>query len=53
VFLKILHKSMDLQFNRNCIQHNLLPIYTNIKVHDETAREEKLVLNFRKKLIER
>ena len=42
---------MDLQFNESCIQHKLLPVYTNVKVHDTTARDQKIVLDFRRRLL--
>lgn len=50
---KITKKELDVMFNENCIQHSLLPTYTNIKIHDEAARSEEFVLKFRQNLIYR
>ena len=41
------------KFNKQCIQHDLLPIYTNIKLHDATAGSHEFVKKFRKELIVR
>ena len=42
-----------LNFNYTCIRENLLPIYTNFKIHDATARNEEFVQGCRRQLIER
>lgn len=42
-----------LRFNETCLNNNLLPCYTNIKLHDDAARNETLVLDFRRNLIKR
>ena len=51
--LKLINERCHLEFNLSCIQHNLLPVYTNIKLHDKAARPQDFVIDFRKKLIER
>lgn len=50
---KLTKKRMDIEFNKNCLQHNLLPNYTNVKLHDEAARKENFVFEFRRNLIQR
>ena len=40
----ITKRKLDIEFNKNCLQHGLLPNYTNVKLHDEEARQEKFVL---------
>ena len=41
-------------FNLQCIQHDLLPVYTNnIRLHDADASAQGFVQRFRKDLIER
>lgn len=49
--LKIIKMACHLKFNETCINNSLLPTYTNIKLHDEAARQEPFVLQFRKDLI--
>ena len=41
----------NLKFNKQCIQHSLFPIYTNIKLHDAKTGAYKFVNNFRRELI--
>jgi hypothetical protein len=41
------------KFNQTCILNELLPTYTNVRIHDDAARLEPFVLDFRKNLIER
>ena len=52
--LKKLKKTQcHLVFNETCVRNELLPKYTNVRVHDEAARQEPIVLNFRKELMQR
>ena len=44
---------MHRNFNEICKNENLLPKYTNFKLHDAAAREEDLVKNCRSQLIDR
>lgn len=52
-FEKMTKRKLDIVFNQNCLQHGLLPNYTNIKLHDEAARKEEFVLKFRQSLVQR
>ena len=38
-------------FNETCINNNLLPIYTNVRLHDDAIRANGFVTNFCKNLI--
>ena len=58
LFRKIERKSKQLitnnlhqEFNNICLNENLLPIYTNFKLHDAAAREEDFVIGCRRQLI--
>ena len=51
--LKLVKTLEHLKFNDQCLQHSLLPTYSNIRTHDATARSQPLVVNFRKNLIQR
>ena len=48
-----LKKKCHLQFNETCIINKMLPTYTNVNLHDGTARNEEFVLEFRLNLIKR
>jgi len=50
---KLISLKSHLNFNIICLNENLLPKYTNFKLHDAAAREEKFVENCRRQLIER
>ena len=39
-------------FNETCINNNLLPIYTNVRLHDDAVRANGFVTDFRKNLIQ-
>ena len=51
--LKLTAISSHLCFNENCLNYRLLPIFTNVRLHDEAARGENFVNNFRDGLIKR
>ena len=38
-------------FNETCLNNNLLPTYTNIRLHDDATKAESFVSDFRKELI--
>ena len=38
-------------FNTTCLNNNLLPNYTNVRLHNEVTRTEDFVLDFRRKLL--
>ena len=50
---KIVKTKCHLSFNETCVINKLLPTYTNIKTHDDAARRETFVNEFRLKLVER
>ena len=50
---KIVRKKCSLTYNQLCIREGLLPAYTNIKLHDEAAKDEPFTLEFRQYLLER
>ena len=50
---KLIKLKCSLIFNHTCLQENILPIYSNIKLHDKAARREKFTLDFRRNLIQR
>ena len=39
-------------FNRQCIQEDILPKYSNIRLHDPAARKQKFTKEFRKNLVQ-
>ena len=39
-------------FNRTCLQEDILPKYTNIKVHDPAVRKTAFTKEYRRKLVE-
>ena len=51
--IKIHSVACHLSFNETCLNNNLLPTYTNIRLHDDAARKSEFATDFRKKLIER
>ena len=50
---KIIKLKCHLQFNDTCIINKMLPTYTNVNLHDEAARNEEFVLEFRLNFIKR
>ena len=50
---KIIKAESSLAFNLVCLQENILPGYTEIKLHDESARNEESTRRFRRELVER
>ena len=42
-----------LSFGENCIINNMLPTYRNLKVEDDAAREETLVMELGNQIVER
>ena len=39
-------------FNQQCLDNNLLPAYTNVRLHNEATRRKKFTTDFRRQLIE-
>ena len=50
--VKLTRTRFNLRFNETCRQHNLLPVFTNVKLHDSAAKPQDFVVSFRRKLIE-
>ena len=50
---KLINCQYAAQFNKTCLNENILPNYTNIKVHDPAARSDNITLEYRRKLVER
>ena len=48
---KIINNEAAVTFNEQCILNNLLPKYTNIKVHDEAVRRDGVTLDYRRNLV--
>lgn len=48
---KIIHIKYSLVFNNTCIKENILPKYTNIRLHDPAARNQQFTVEYRKQLI--
>ena len=53
VSLKLCKSECRVLFNRVCVRENLLPNYTNIKLHDEATKREPITLKFRQQLVQR
>ena len=51
ISIKLIKIKCHLKFNETCIINNLLPCYSNIRIHDDAARSESFVLEFRRNLI--
>ena len=49
---KIINAENAVIFNSVCIKENLLPTYTNIRLHDRAVQHAQLTSDFRKKLLE-
>ena len=50
---KIIKLKCHLQFNETCIVNKMLLTYTNVNLHDDAARNEEFVLEFRLNFIKR
>ena len=49
--MKLIKAEEHVKFNEQCLQHNLFPIFTNIKLHDANAGSQPFVQKFHKELI--
>ena len=49
---KLTRTRFNLRFNEACLQHDLLPIFTNVKLYDSAAKPQEFVTSFRRKLVE-
>ena len=52
VSCKLIREQAHLSFNEHCIQHKLLPIFTNIKLYDAAVKPKDFVKDFRVQLVE-
>ena len=52
-FLKLQKTELSCAFNQTCLTENILPKYTNIKLHDMAANREDFTKEFRRQLVER
>ena len=52
-WLKLVKLECHLAFNEACMNNDLLPVYTNVKLHDDAVKSESFVLEFRKNLVQR
>ena len=50
---KLIRTICHLRFNETCLNDNLLPTYTNVRMHDDAVRSETFVLEFCRNIIER
>ena len=50
---KIVKAKCSLLFNSTCLKENILPNYSNIKLHNRAARKEPFTLKYRRRLVER
>ena len=48
IAVKVIKVRSNLKFNETCLINELLPTYTNIRVHDDAAKSETFVIEFRK-----
>ena len=53
MLLRITSVASHLSFNETCVNNDILPIYTNVNLHNEAVRGDTLVHDFRYKLIAR
>ena len=51
--LKLEKKKSHLMFNETYYNNDILPTYTNVRLHDKTAKWENIVQSFKKNLIMR
>ena len=48
---KTTNADLHVKFNEQCLQHDLLPTYTNIRLYNAQARDQAFVKKFRRNLI--
>ena len=53
VSLKLAKTKCSKVFNTTCLTENLLPMYSNIKLHDRAATNELFTLRYRRQLVQR
>ena len=50
--VKLIKSRAHRSFNETCVNNNLLPNYTNVKLYDDAARRKEFFKNFRNDLIQ-
>ena len=50
---KRVRRTCSMVFNQICMREGLLPTHTNIRLHDEAAKDEPFTLEFRRCLLQR
>ena len=50
---KLINAKHAVQFNKTCLSEQLLPTFSNIRLHDPALREEQFTIEFWVKLVER
>ena len=53
VSAKLIKQKCSLLFNSTCLKEDILPTYSNIKLHSQAARKEPFTLKYRRNLVER
>ena len=53
VSTKLIKQKCSLLFNSVCLKEDILPTYSNIKLHNQAARKEPFTLKYRRRLVER
>ena len=48
---KYIQNSYSILFNKTCIKEELLPKYTELRLHDPVAKEQKFTIEYRKELL--
>ena len=48
---KITNAKYAVLFNKKCIQENLFPKFSNVRLHDRTVQQKRFTLDFRRKLL--
>ena len=48
---KLIQNKYDILFNETCIKEELLPNYTNLRLHDPVAKEQQFTVDYRRDLL--
>ena len=48
---KIIKCKYSIIFNKTCLKENIFPRYSNLRLHDQAARNQQFTLEFRSNLI--
>ena len=50
---KLCKQKNSVLFNETCLKEDILPKYTNIRLHDRVAKDETFTLKYRRSLVQR